>query len=42
MLTLGIPVHISAMYLSETEGPPPWLGALSEKSLEFRVYREDI
>lgn len=33
------PVYVSGMCLSETEGPPPWLGALSERSLEFGVSR---
>ena len=34
---LGIHTHISTVYLSETVGPPPWLGALSENVLEVRV-----
>ena len=30
-------VHTSSVYLSETGVPQPWLGALPEKVLEFRV-----
>ena len=36
---LGIPVDISAMYLSETEGLRLWIRRLSENVLEFRVPR---
>ena len=36
---LGIPVHISTVYLSGTKGPPSWLGSLSQKVLEFIVPR---
>ena len=36
---LGIPVHISTLYLSGTEGLRPWFGAISGKSLEFNVAR---
>ena len=32
---LGTPVHISIVYLSETEGAPPWLGTLSQIISEF-------
>ena len=31
--------YIATVYLSETEKPSLWLGALSVKSLEFKVSR---
>ena len=36
---LGTPVYIATVYLSGTEEPSPWLGALSVKSLEFKASR---
>lgn len=36
---LSIPVHLSTVYFTETRVPPPWLGALSKKHIEFRVFR---
>lgn len=34
---LGLPVHVFTAYLSGTEGPLPWLGALAENVLELEV-----
>ena len=34
---LGLPVHVFTAYLSVTEGPQPWLGALAENALELEI-----
>ena len=38
-VSLGIPLYIATVYLSGTEEPSLWLGALSVKYLEFQVSR---
>ena len=36
---MGIPLYIVTVYLSGTEEPSSWLGALSVKFLKFQVSR---